>query len=232
MSDGGTQGVEARVDVIEARIVAACERAGRLRDSVQLVCVSKKRTPEEICAAHSAGIQLFGENRVQEGMAKIPLCPSGVIWHLIGHLQTNKVRPCIELFEMIHSVDTLRLLEMIDRMAVEAGRVVDVCLQVNVSGEGSKYGFEPDAVADVLGAAEHFFGVNVVGLMTMAPFSADPEDARPHFRALRELRDTLRARTGVPLDELSMGMSGDFEVAIEEGATLIRVGTAIFEDGA
>ncbi len=230
MAEADPSSLESRIEAIELRLVAACQRGGRERAEVALICVSKKRTPEQITEAFGTGLALFGENRVQEGRIKIPLCPGGATWHLIGHLQTNKVRQAVELFSMIHGVDSLRLLTAIDAAAGDAGRVVDVCLQVNVSGEGAKYGLAPSEVESVLVSAQSLFNVNVVGLMTMAPFSPEPEDARPHFCGLRELRDQLRVATGFPLEELSMGMSGDFEVAIEEGATLVRIGSAIFDE--
>lgn len=165
---------------------------------------------------------------MQEAAAKIPLCPSGISWHMVGHLQRNKAKHAIALFDVIHSVDSWRLLETIDRLAQEAGRRLDVFLEVNVSGERSKFGMRPEEVPGVLEQAGRLVAVNVVGLMTMPPFFEDPEKARPFFRKLREWRDTYRVQTGLSLDELSMGMTHDFEIAIEEGATWIRIGTAIF----
>lgn len=217
-----------RIAAIQDRISAACARAGREPDSVTLVAVSKTHPPEAVREAAGAGLTVFGESRVQEARAKIPLCPSGLSWHLVGHLQTNKVKHAVQLFEVIHSVDSFRLLESVDRACDEAGRRMDVLLEVNVSGEAVKFGLGPEAVPDVLKRANELMNVNVAGLMTMPPFAEDAEKARPHFRRLRELRDKWRAECGFALDQLSMGMSGDFEVAIEEGATLVRVGTALF----
>ena len=211
---------------VQDRIVAACERAGRDPADVRLVAVSKTFGPDAVSEAIRAGAGLLGENRVQEAAAKIPLCPSAE-WHLIGHLQGNKVRRALGLFTMFHSVDTVKLLEEIGKASDETGCRPDLLLEVNVAGEASKFGFRPDDVADALRAASSL-GLSVTGLMTVPPFRPDAEAVRPCFRALRELRDRLQDETGCGLPELSMGMSHDFEVAIEEGATFVRVGTAIF----
>ena len=220
--------MQERVEGVRRRIAAACERAGRSSDSVRLVAVSKQQPPSRIREAAACGLRILGENRVQEAAAKIPECPSGIEWHMVGHLQRNKVAVAVRLFDMIHSVDSLRLLEAIEASAREQGKHLPVCLEVNVSGEGSKFGLAPDAVESVLQAAMQLDNVEVVGLMTMPPFTPDPEKARSHFQQLCSLRDTWAERCGLPLSELSMGMTLDFEVAIEEGATLIRVGTALF----
>jgi pyridoxal phosphate enzyme (YggS family) len=171
---------------------------------------------------------VFGENRVQEARQKIPQCPGHLEWHMVGHLQTNKVSHAVRLFSMIHSVDSPRLLEAVDRACETAGRVLPVCLEVNVSGERSKFGLKPGEVPAVLERSTRLLNVDVVGLMTIPPFTEDPGDARPFFRRLREQRDVWRAQSGFSLDQLSMGMSHDFEVAIEEGATWIRLGTVLF----
>jgi len=220
--------LENRYNDIVRRIHAACGRAGRDPASVQLMAVSKTQHPDDIAAVAALGVETFGENRVQEARGKIPLCSSRIHWHLIGHLQSNKAREAVHLFEMIHSVDSLRMLETLDRFAGEEGRLLPVCLEVNVSGERSKFGMVPEQVAETLAAANRLFKVKVVGLMTIPPVAEDPEEARPFFRALRKLRDRLQPATGLSLPELSMGMSHDFEVAIEEGATWIRVGTLLF----
>lgn len=217
-----------RLSALEARIAAACARAGRPRDSVTLVAVSKTQPPEVVADAAAAGLRVFGENRVQEAAAKIPQCPGHLSWHLVGHLQSNKAYAACELFEVIHSVDSVRLLQLVDRACDELGKRMKILLEVNVSGEGSKFGLRPDDVPATLEAANGLPRVEVCGLMTMPPFAPEPEQARSHFRRLRELRDRWSAETGTALPELSMGMSGDFEVAIEEGSTWIRVGTAIF----
>ena len=211
---------------VQDRIAAACGRAGRDPADVRLVAVSKTFGPDAVSEAIRAGAGLLGENRVQEAAAKIPLCPSAE-WHLIGHLQGNKVRRALGLFTTFHSVDTVKLLEEIAKASDETGRRPDLLLEVNVAGEASKFGFRPDDVAGALNAASSL-GLSVTGLMTVPPFRPDVEAVRPCFRALRELRDRLQNETGCGLPELSMGMSHDFEVAIEEGATFVRVGTAIF----
>ena len=220
--------LETRYNDILRRIQAACGRAGRDPSSVQLMAVSKTQHPDDIALVSALGVETFGENRVQEARGKIPLCPSRIHWHLIGHLQSNKAREAVHLFEMIHSVDSLRMLETLDRFAADEGRSLPVCLEVNVSGERSKFGMSPEQVAETLAAANRLFKVKVVGLMTIPPVSEDPEEARPFFGALRELRDRMQRESGLDLPELSMGMSHDFEVAIEEGATWIRVGSLLF----
>lgn len=220
--------LEARMADIGRRIEAACSRAGRNPSDVRLMAVSKTQSPDDIAEVAALGIDTFGENKVQEARTKIPLCPGRLHWHLVGHLQSNKAREAVRLFEMIHAVDSLRLLEILDRVAAEEGRKLPVCLEVNVSGERSKFGMSPEDVPAVLEAANRLHAVMPVGLMTIPPAAADPAEARPFFRALRELRDRMRAASGLELSELSMGMSDDFEVAIEEGATWIRVGTLLF----
>ncbi len=172
-------------------------------------------------------MDVFGESRVQEASAKIPLCGAAE-WHLVGHLQRNKVRPALELFDVLHAVDSPRLLEALAEGIAVTGRSPRILLEVNVSGERSKFGFAPEAVGAALRTACREHGLSVVGLMTLAPFAPDPEAARPWFRELRRLRERLEAECDLALPELSMGMSGDFDVAIEEGATWIRVGTALF----
>jgi pyridoxal phosphate enzyme (YggS family) len=211
---------------VEDRIAAAADRAGRDPADVRLVAVTKTFGPGDVSEAVRAGARLLGENRVQEAAAKIPLCPSAE-WHLIGHLQGNKVRRALELFSAFHSVDTVKLLEEIAKASDETGCRPGLLLEVNVAGEASKFGFRPDDVADALRTACSL-GLSVTGLMTVPPFRPDPEAVRPVFRALRGLRDRLQDETGFGLPELSMGMSHDFEVAIEEGATFVRVGSAIF----
>ena len=214
-----------RLEEVERRIAAACEKAGRPRDSVTLLAVSKTKPPEAVREAAECGLRLFGENKVQEAQSKVSMCPSGLEWHLIGHLQTNKAKVAANLFQMIHSVDSLKLLQALD---ASAGTTLPVLLQVNVSGEASKSGMKPDEVADIINAANQMQKVEVHGLMTIPPFSPDPEKTREHFTALRELRDRLEEETGTPLPELSMGMSHDLEVAIEEGSSWVRIGTDLF----
>lgn len=220
--------VEARLTDIQRRIALACGRVGREPAGVKLLAVTKTLGPEVVQEAVAAGLMVFGESRVQESRVKIPLCSSNLHWHYIGHVQTNKARDVVRLFEMIHAVDSLRLLEHLDRVAQEEGRTVPVCLEVNVSGERSKFGMAPEEVPAVLARAASLFRVHVAGLMTIPPIAEDPEEARPFFRRLRELRDRWQGETGVLLPELSMGMSHDFEVAVEEGATWVRVGSLLF----
>ena len=217
-----------RLDAIQRRIASACAKAGRAADEVRLVAVSKTHGPDRVREAAECGVTVFGENRVQEAGVKIPMCPGRLTWHLVGHLQSNKARPAARLFDMIHSIDSLKLLEAVERACHDEGKRMPVCIEVNVSGESSKFGLPPEKVPELLSAADRLQNVQIAGLMTMPPLTEDIEKARPHFRRLRELRDAWRAETGLPLDELSMGMSHDFEIAIEEGATLIRVGTALF----
>ncbi len=220
--------LETRFADINHRIEAACDRAGRDPSSVQLMAVSKTQTPDAIREVAALGIETFGENKVQEARAKIPLCPSRLHWHLIGHLQSNKAREAVRLFEMIHAVDSLSLLQALDRLAGEEGRTLPVCLEVNVSGERSKFGLSPNAVLETLRAANSLFKVKVVGLMTIPPATEDAEESRPFFRTLREMRDQMQDQVGLALPELSMGMSHDYEIAIEEGSTWVRVGTLLF----
>jgi len=217
-----------RIEHIREQMAGACERAGRNVDSVCLIAVSKTCSPDQVCEAAACGLTVFGESRIYEAEAKIPASPSHLRWELIGHLQRNKVRRAVGLFHRIQAVDSLELLEKINGCAQECGTTMPVCLEVNVSGERSKYGFSPDGMPAVLEASSALLNVDVVGLMTIPPFTADPEESRPYFCRLRELRDGWATASGFALTELSMGMSGDFEIAIEEGATCIRVGSALF----
>lgn len=213
---------------VEKRIVAAADRAGRAVSGVQLVAVSKTHPAEAVREALDVGQRVFGENRVQELLSKAPLLPSAVQWHLIGHLQKNKIRKVLPVVELIHGVDSLELARDIDRIAGELGLFPKILLEVNVSGENTKFGFTPEAAREGLEEILALPRVQLEGLMTIAPFVEEAEEVRPVFRALRELRDELAQAGGVPLSTLSMGMSGDFEVAIAEGSTMVRVGTAIF----
>ena len=225
MKDGMNNPFQERLEQVEQRITAACTKAGRSRGDVRLLAVSKTKPPEAVREAAECGLRLFGENRVQEAQSKIPMCPNGLEWHLIGHLQTNKAKVAARFFQMIHSVDSLKLLQALD---ANAGTTLPVLLQVNVSGEAAKFGMKPEAVAGVIDAANQMQKVEVHGLMTIPPFSPDPEKTRVHFSRLRDLRDQLQDETGTPLPELSMGMSHDLEVAIEEGSTWVRIGTDLF----
>ena len=213
---------------VHARIETAAARAGRSAADVQLIAVSKTIPPETMREVVAEGVTTFGESRVQEAKAKIPQLPGSLQWHLIGHLQTNKAREAVELFQMIHSVDSVRLARELDKCAEQSSLTVPVLLECNVSGESTKFGFKPDEAMAALTELNALRRLEIRGLMTMAPFFEDPQDARPTFRALRDLRDQLQQRHGIPLPALSMGMTNDFEAAIEEGATMVRVGTAIF----
>ena len=215
-------------EIIQHRIRVTCERAGRAADSVTVLAVTKSQPPERVRAAADCGQVLFGENKVQEAKAKIPLCPGKLRWHFIGHLQSNKCRDAVELFEMIQSVDSLPLAQEINRRAEQAGKTMPVLLQVNVAGEASKFGYPPEKLLADLEAINQLRRIEIHGLMTVPPYVTDPEKARPHFRRLRDLKIQCEQKLGAPLPHLSMGMSGDFEVATEEGATLVRIGTALF----
>ena len=213
---------------VRAAIAAAAHRAGRDPGRVRLVAVSKTVDLERLRAAIDAGQDLFGENYLQEARDKIAALGRQVRWHLVGHLQSNKARGAAELFDLIHSVDRVKLARALSAAAARLDKVQDVLIQVNQGGEATKSGVSPEAAPELLKEVARLPHLKVLGLMTMPPWFPDPEAARPYFRALRELRDRLRDLSGLPLTELSMGMSGDFAVAAEEGATLVRVGTAIF----
>ena len=213
---------------IRERSAGACARAGRAPASVTLLAVSKGMPSEVVREAADAGLTLFGENKVQEARAKIPLCPGRLRWHLIGHLQSNKCRDAVALFEMIQSVDSLGLAAEIQKWAGQQAKTMPVLLEVNLAGEASKFGLKPDEVLTALSPIQGLPRLEIHGLMTMAPWTQDAEKVRPVFRRLRELKQRCEEILGAPLPHLSMGMSGDFEVAIEEGATIVRVGTSLF----
>jgi hypothetical protein len=214
--------IPANLARVRERIARAAERAGRRPADVLLIGVSKTVDVARIRAAVAAGVTALGENRVQEAKAKIAELGRPATWHLIGHLQTNKVKDALELFDVIHSLDRLELARELERRAAARGQVVEALLQVNVAAEPSKGGVGPDAVGEALDVVGKLAHVRVRGLMTIPPEVERAEDARPWFRRLRELAERHS------LSELSMGMSGDFEVAVEEGATMVRLGTAIF----
>ncbi|MBI3265214.1 MAG: YggS family pyridoxal phosphate-dependent enzyme [Acidobacteria bacterium] len=219
-----------RLTEVRRRLAAAADRAGRRPDDIRLIAVSKTFGLDSIRAAVDAGQVDFGENRVQEALQKMwGSSDLQIRWHLVGHLQTNKAKKATG-FAWIHSVDSLKLLEGLDRAALDAEGHPDILVQVDLAGEATKFGAPPQHAVDLVHAAARCRGVRLAGLMILPPFADNPEDARPYFRRLRELRDDLVAR-GLDrsfLKELSMGMSHDFEVAIQEGATMVRVGTAIF----
>ncbi len=215
---------------VEARVAAACARAGRDRGEVTLVAVSKTKPVPMLQEIYDAGTRDFGENKVQEICAKQPVLPDDIRWHMIGHLQTNKVRQVIDKACMIHSVDSLKLAQVIEKEAAKRDLDIPVLLEVNVAEEESKFGARTEETAALIQEIAKLPHVHVKGLMTIAPFVDDPEENRPVFRRLKELSVDIAEKNinNVSMCELSMGMTGDFEVAIEEGATLVRVGTAIF----
>ena len=206
----------------------ATHRVGRQVSDVRLVAVSKTYPPAVIQEAWNAGQHVFGENRVQDALPKIAELPAEAEWHFIGHLQSNKIRKALPAFTLIHGVDNLELAQQINRIAGEMGLTANILLEINVSGEASKFGFSPTDLRQNLEGLLCLPSIRINGLMTMAPYSEDPETARPVFSKLRILRDELAAQSGKALQELSMGMSGDFEVGIEEGATIVRIGSSIF----
>lgn len=214
---------------VRARIAAAADRGGRRTEEIALVAVSKTVDVARIREAFAVGLRVFGENRVQEAREKIPAVP-GASWHLIGSLQRNKAKEAVRLFQMIESVDSEELAEELSRRAVQQERTLEVLIQVNVAREPQKHGAAPEAASSLVRRAADLPGLRLRGLMTIAPLVTNPDEARPVFRALREFRDRIERETSVSLAELSMGMSDDFEVAIEEGATMVRVGRAIFGD--
>jgi len=217
-----------RLDHIHIKIAAAAQRARRPASEIALVAVSKTHPAESVREAIEAGQTTFGESRVQEFLAKAALLPSSTHWHFIGHLQSNKIRKILPLCELIHGVDTSDLARDIDRIAEDLGLYPRILLEVNMAGEATKFGFTPAKLRDEIEELLSLKRVQVEGLMTIAPFDEDAEASRPYFIELRNLRDELVKCTGTPLPILSMGMSGDFEVAVEEGATHVRVGSAIF----
>jgi hypothetical protein len=223
--------IRSRLDEVRARVARAAGRAGRDPASISLIAVSKTFPADSVRAAAAAGQIDFGENKVQEALPKIDSTSALALrWHLVGHLQSNKARKVAARFDVVHSVDDAALVRKLDEGAAEAGRRIDLLIQVDLAGEATKHGARESDLPAIIDASAECRACRLVGLMLLPPFADDPEDGRPYFRALREVRDRL-VRQGVDpssLNELSMGMSHDFEVAIEEGATLVRVGTAIF----
>jgi len=224
--------IAANLNSIQTRIAAACQRTGRDPASVTLMAVTKTHPPETVQVAAELGILFVGENKVQEARAKIPLCPGRLRWHMIGHLQSNKVRDAVELFEMIQGVDSLAIAQEINKRCEAASKTMPILLEVNVAGEASKFGYAPERLLAELAEINALPRIEVHGLMCIPPWKPDAEQVRPHFRQARELKQRCEDILGAPLPQLSMGMSGDFEVAIEEGATLVRLGTALFGERA
>ncbi len=213
---------------VREQIAQAAARAGRVAEDIELVAVTKTHPAEKLREAIEAGQTLFGESRVQEARAKIPELPSNLRWQFVGHLQKNKIRHALPLFEMIHSVDSLGLAQDINRIAEEQGMHPRVLLEVNVAGEGSKFGFESETLRAEMESLLALPRLSILGLMTIPPLAEEAEASRKYFVQLRTLRDRLQAEFRVDLAQLSMGMTQDFPIAVEEGATLVRVGTAIF----
>ena len=231
--------IEKNIAAVRERIEAAAQRCGRDPKTIALMAVCKTQPAKEVRAAFNAGLRLFGENRVQEYQEKSAWLKDltsknggGAKFHLIGHLQSNKTNPAAELFDAVDAVDSLHVLDRLNLAAQRIGKIVSVLLEINIGGEEQKPGLPPDCTAlnEILLAAGRLPAIKIQGLMTVPPYTEDPGGARRYFRALRELRDQIAGRqiTAVGMDELSMGMSHDFEVAIEEGSTCVRVGTAIF----
>ena len=233
-----TLSIAQRLADVRERIARAAARAGRSPEDITLVAVSKGHPPEAVVEAYRLGVRDFGENRVEEAEPKIAAVremltargeAADIRWHLIGHIQSRKAKRAVWPYVLVHSVDRLKIARRLDRFAGDVGRILPVLLEVNVSGEATKFGFSPQEVLDVAGEILALPNLRIEGLMTMAPFVADPEEVRPVFAALRQLRDELAARyPEADWHHLSMGMTNDFEVAIEEGATIVRIGTAIF----
>ena len=226
--------IASNLKILQSRVEAAADAAGRKAGEILVLAVSKTMPVELVHEAAAAGQLHFGENRVQEARDKIPLAPEGLSWHLVGHLQSNKAKYCPDLFQWIHSIDSVQLAREVARRYRNRGKICKALVQVSVSGEEVKFGCDPSETGEILTVLMEEEGIEPAGLMTMPPWDLDSEVARPFFNALRELRDDL-VRQGFPsesLGELSMGMTGDFEVAIEEGATIVRIGTAIFGERA
>lgn len=222
--------IKNNLEIINEKIKKAALRANRNPEEIKLVAVTKTATIEQIKEAISAGVKIIGENKVQEAKEKYQILSIKIEWHLVGHLQTNKVKYAIEIFDCIHSVDSIKLAEEIDKRSLQFGKTTNVLIEVNVSGEETKYGIKPEEVEYFLKEIFEFSRIRVRGLMTIAPIAEDKEEVRPYFRKLRELSKEIKNKNlkNVKMDYLSMGMTGDFEVAIEEGANMVRIGRGIF----
>lgn len=220
--------IDENLERVREKMSEAAKRSNRSVDEVELIAISKTHPAESVREAFEAGQIVFGESRVQEARAKIPELPSALRWHFVGHMQKNKIRHALPLFELFHSVDSRALAEDIDRIADEAGLYPRVLLEVNVSGEGSKFGFSPDKLGEAIEAIAALPRLTIEGLMTIPPLAPEAEASRKFFAQLRVLRDKLQQDFAIGLPHLSMGMTNDFPIAIEEGATMVRVGTAIF----
>jgi PLP dependent protein len=219
--------VKDNVNFVRQRIAAACRRCARSVNEIQLVAVTKTVAADKIAAAIAAGVTAIGENRVQEAEEKFPVIGRSATWHLVGHLQSNKINRCLEMFDVVQSVDSIHLARGLSERAARMNRTVEIFLEVNTSGEASKFGVQPDQAWALAQEVAVLPGLRLTGLMTVGAFLPDPEQVRPCFVQLRELR-TWMLQKGLHIPHLSMGMTNDFEVAIEEGATVIRIGRALF----
>jgi pyridoxal phosphate enzyme (YggS family) len=224
------QTIKNNLEIINEKIKKVALKVNRNPEEIKLVAVTKTATIEQIKEAISAGVKIIGENKVQEAKEKYQILSADIEWHLVGHLQTNKVKYAIEIFDCIHSVDSIKLAKEIDKRSLQFGMITNVLVEVNVSGEETKYGIKPEEVKPFLKEISEFSRIRVRGLMTIAPITEDKEEVRPYFRKLRELFEKIKSKNikNVKMDYLSMGMTEDFEVAIEESANMIRIGRGIF----
>lgn len=222
--------IKNNLETINKKIKKAALRVNRNFREIKLVAVTKTATIEQIKEAISTGVKIIGENKVQEAKEKYQILTADIEWHLVGHLQTNKVKYAIEIFDFIHSVDSIKLAKEIDKRSLKFGKITNVLVEVNISGEETKYGIKPEQVEPFLKEISEFSRIRVRGLMTIAPIVEDKEEVRPYFRKLRELSKEIKSKNikNVKMDHLSMGMTDDFEVAIEEGANMVRIGRGIF----
>lgn len=220
--------IAANLEQIRRRIADACRRSGRSPQEVTILAVGKGHAPESIREASECGLASFGESKIQELKQKAAQCPSHLRWDFIGHLQTNKCREVARLARMIHSIDSERVAQSLNNACEKLAKTIPVLLEVNVSGEASKYGFHPDEALKKLRILNTLDRLEIHGFMTMAPWSREAESARPHFRRLKQLQKEAEEILGAPLPQLSMGMSGDFEAAVEEGSTIVRIGSSLF----
>jgi hypothetical protein len=222
--------IKNNLEIINEKIKKAALKANRNPQEIKLVAVTKTATIEQIKEAISVGVKIIGENKVQEAKEKYQILSADIEWHLVGHLQTNKVKYAVEIFDLIHSVDSIKLAKEIDRRSLQFGMITNVLVEVNVSGEETKYGIKPEEVEPFLKEISEFSRTRVRGLMTIAPIAEDKEEVRPYFRKLRELFKEIKSKNikNIKMDYLSMGMTEDFEVAVEEGANMVRIGRGIF----
>jgi len=222
--------IKNNLEIINKKIKKAALKVNRNPEEIKLVAVTKTATTEQIEEAINAGVKIIGENRVQDAKKKYQIFTADVEWHLIGHLQTNKAKYAVEIFNCIHSVDSIKLTQEIDKRSLQFGKIMDVLVEVNVSGEETKYGIKSEEVETFLKEISEFPRIRIRGLMTIAPIVEDKEEVRPYFRKLRELSEKIKSKNieNIKMDYLSMGMTEDFEIAIEEGANMVRIGRGIF----